>query len=104
MHVNPKHTLFYIATCGCHVLSLGGSIRGGSETSPVETVVDASKTAAAAAAAFLDAMELERQEQSIASSLREDSWHRSLQANNCMDDLYPGNNAVGCNANDNAGP
>jgi hypothetical protein len=86
MYINPNHALFYITTCGLLALSLGGNIRGGAEASPLET------------ASFLDAMELDRQESSIASSLREDSWHRSLAANNCMDDLYSGN--AGCTAND----
>lgn len=47
---------------------------------------------------FLDSDSLAQQEQSIVSSLLDSSKHRSLQANNCMDDLFSG--SAGCNAND----
>ena len=47
---------------------------------------------------FLDSDSLAQQELSIVSSLRDSSKHRSLQANNCMDDLFSGN--AGCTAND----
>lgn len=46
---------------------------------------------------FLDAESLQRQEESIVSSYR-NSWnHRSLQENNCLEDL---SGKVGCTAND----
>lgn len=62
------------------------------------------KNAAEASAAeadlpFLNAESLQRQEESILSSYRKNSWnHRSLQELNCMDDLYSG--SAGCTAND----
>lgn len=46
---------------------------------------------------FLDAESLQRQEESIVSSYRNDWNHRSLVENNCLEDL---SGRVGCTAND----
>lgn len=56
--------------------------------------------ASASNATFLDAQSLQRHEQSIVSSLRDGSAHRSLQSYNCMQDLFGSSLANGCTAND----
>jgi hypothetical protein len=50
-------------------------------------------------APFLDAASLQDRESSLVTSLRS-SQHRSLQANNCMEDLFGKSLSNGCNAQD----
>jgi hypothetical protein len=76
MYINPTRAIFHLTAASALVLSLGTRLIGASANVDGEV---------------LDAESLERQEDAIVSSVREESWHRGLQSsNNCMADLYGG--------------
>ena len=81
MYINPTRAIFHLTAASALVLSLGARIIGASADVDGEV---------------LDAESLERQEDAIVSSVREESWHRSLATGTCMADIYGSN--LGCTA------